>query len=404
MFWTLDLNHERYIVRHVTGGYFYWDGPRKDFHPKPLALSHTSPSQAGATKSTGGDNSLPEKPARSPSRRKRSIPSDLDNSSESSGSSTPSDSSDVSESEAGKQGARVPAKRRKTEVSSREIDQLYRTSPPARRRSEIQVPIREQWSALAEPTRSSLAETVNREEKRKQAQIARIEKNLDRKFDTIFTPWAGEDQDVSRNTLQMILKVLDLMEDNSPQKIARTLNKALNGGDGKRQPAGGRKPTRPYITALVETLQFNKAEAVSVSRVETPFSLTGSNRQHLDGDLDLDVPSSKILPQRKLVRTLLCVRVASSPEYLPLQLSECMTPRAFYTKILRAWDIRRESVGKITVTFTWMDLKDRMRTMLMNSEVEGCFAHLLEQVDEAPGWEEGEKGKCLLDVDIVLKE
>ena len=61
-------------------------------------------------------------------------------------------------------------------------------------------------------------------------------------------------------------------------------------------------------------------------------------------------------------------------------------------------------MAKITATFTWMDPKDKMRTMFMNSKLEGCFEHLLEQVDEAPAWEDGGKGKCVLDVDVVLKE
>lgn len=483
MFWTLDLNNTRYIVKPFNGQaqggmrYLYWAGPGKDFEQRPLALSFISPSRPPVARiSTRRDGIQHDRPSFAPVNRKRSVLTDFSESSES------SDSSDTSDSEAERKRTRMtdlaqrvagtgsgkalrqiddstsdradnyhsetnalkqqatfqsaPAKRRKTEVSSREIDQLYRLSPPARRRSDAHIPIRENVPETTQPITSALTRPVNdREERRKQSAMARIEKDLERKFDQIFTPWAGEDRDVSRNTLSMILKVISLMEDNSPQKISRTLNKALNGGDGKRQPAGGRKPTRPYFKALVATLESTKGASVNGGGPDTPPSPSGStrlqldqgglqrtktvsakgpgpdprsilsdgDRQQLDRDLNLDISPSMVLPQQKQTRTTLFIRVAPSLEYLPLKLSECMTPQAFYTRVLGAWGILAESVLKMTVTFTWMDPKDKMRTMAMNSQMEGCFAHLIEQVSEAPSWEAEGKGKCVLDVDILLK-
>ena len=485
MFWTLDLNGKRYIVKPFNGQaqggirYLYWAGPEKDFAQKPLALSFISPPQPSATIPTMRDGPLPGKPGFASINRKRSIPSDGLESSESSVSSDTSDSEvegrstrrpglsqraadagpeellqqiDDSSSDRGdhhtgetnalKQPAAFqsgPAKRRKTEVSSHEINQLYRVSPPARRRSDVHIPIREQQPGPAQPTTSKSTKPVNdREEKRKQSAIARIEKDLGRKLDQIFTPWAGEDQSVSRNTLLMIHRVIGLMEDSSPQRIARFLNKAVNGGDGKHQDSGGLKPKRPAFKALEATLKANTAVTVNGDRRDTPSSPSGSNRQHLDQrnfqrieaasaqgpgstprsmplennrhrlvpDLDFNFLPLLGLNEHKQMRTTLYVRVATSPEYIPLKMSECVTPQAFYTKVLSAWDIREESVVKITATFTWMDPEDKMRTMIMNSKIQGCFEHLLEQIDEAPCWEEGGKwkGKCVLDVDIMLKE
>ncbi len=482
MFWTLDLNNTRYIVKPFNGQaqggmrYLYWAGPSKGFEQKPLALSFISPSQQGTTVSTKGDVILPDRSSFAPINRKRSIPSDYLESSESSDSSSTSNSeveervtrahglaqrvadagpdnplqidgstSDrgdhyINETNALRHPAAfqdAPAKRRRTEVSSHEIGQLYRVSPPAPRRSDVHVPVREHQSELAQaPTSASTKPVNDREERRKQSAIARIEKDLGRPFDQIFTPWAGEDQGMSRNTLSMILRVIGLMEDSSPQRIARTLNKAVNGGDGKRQSAGGLRPTRPLFKALEATLKATQAAIVNGGRTDTPPSPSGSSRPQLDQrtlqrieavgaksagthprsnslegsshrlnrDQDSELVASTILSQQKQNRTTLVVRVAPSLEYLPLKMSECMTPRAFYTKILGAWDIREESVAKITATFTWTDPKDKMRTMFMNSKLEGCFEHLLEQVDEAPTWEEGGKGKCVLDVDVVLKE
>lgn len=316
---------------------------------------------------------------------------------------------------------------------------MYRVSPPARRRSDVHIPIREHQPGPAQPTTSASASTkpVNdREERRKQSAIARIEKDLGRKFDQIFTPWTGEDQSVSRNTLAMILRVIALMEDSSPQRIARSLNRAVNGGDGKRQDAGGLKPTRPFFKALEATLKASNAATANGRGPDTPSSPLGSNRQQVDQgtfqrieamsaqgtgpdprsiplesnrhrlvqDMDLDLSPLTVLTEYKQKRTTLYIRVEPSLEYLPLKMSECMTSRGFYTKVLSAWDIRGESVAKITATFTWRDPMDKTRTMIMNSTMQGCFEHLLEQVDEAPGWEEGGKGKCVLDIDILLKE
>lgn len=476
MFWTLDLNRTRYIVKPFSGKaqggmrYLYWAGPGRDFEQKPLAISFISPSQAGATIPTREDGILPNKSSFAPVNRKRSIAAESFESSDSSDSTDASDSGvergrmrgadtaqrvadivrqfddsisnradhDATETNALKHQTTLsngPSKRRKTEVSSREIEQLYRVSPPARRRSDAQMPIREHLPEPAQLTPLTLNKPVNdREERRKQRAIGRIEKDLKRKFDQIFTPWAGADQDVSRNTLQMILKVISLMEDSSPQMISRTLNKALNGGDGKRQAAGGKKPTRPCFKALALSFQDTKTASVNDSGPDRPSPPLGSNlpqpdqrslqrpeavsaggtgpetrsvlldgnRHQLDQDQDLDMSPSVVLPQEKQRRTTFVVRVAPSLEYIPLRLTECMTPQAFYAKTLGAWGIGGESVAKMTVTFTWMDPSDTMRTMAMNSQIEGCFAHLIEQVDEAPIWEE--KGKCVLDVEIMRKE
>ena len=481
MFWTLDLNNIRYIVKPFNGQaqggmrYLYWAGPGRDFEQRPLALSFISPSQSGAKVSIKEDDTLPDRSGFAPVNRKRSIATDSFASFDSSDSSDSSDSE--SDSEVGGKLERMtglahrvveagpgrplqqlddstsdranhysnetntvkqqtfPAKRRKTEVSAREIDQLYRVSPPARRRSDAHVSVKEHLSEIALPTITTSNRPVNdREERRKQGAITRIENHLERKFDQIFTPWAGADQDVSRNALQTILKVITLMKDSTPQRITRTLNKALNGGDGKRQTAGGRKPTRPHFKPLIASLESTRAANVNGGEPNTPSSSSGSIHQELDQkslqeagavsakysgpdprsipsdsnghqrdrDLDVDISPSMVLPPRKQNRTTLFIRLATSPEYLPLKLSECLTPLAFYTKVLGAWGVREESVAKMTVTFTWMDPEDKMRTMVMNSQMEGCFAHLVEQVDEAPSWEE--KGKCALDVDIVLKD
>ena len=466
MFWTLDLNVTRYIVKPFNGRaqggmrYLYWDGPENDFNEKPLALSFISNSQQSATAPKKRKSTILDRSPFVPVNGKQSSPTDESES---------SDSSDSSESEAENEKKHIynvtqpltdvrflnplhytyihcrdrhtdetnvfqqpsafqdaPAKRRKLEVSSREVDQLYHVTPPASRRSDVR-------AEPADPVHSTPKTLVNdREERRKQRAVAQIEKRVARPFSQVFTPWGGEVEDVSRNTLQIILKVISLMHDNSPQRIAQTLNRALNGGDGRREPAGGKKPTRPYFKGLVASLQNTNATTADVGGLETPLSSSRSDNQQ-PNSRSLQRPADDVNAQRlrpdpqpvpssdrdrhhldrttlsleKQARTTLFVRVSPSPEFLPLKLSERLTSENFYAKVLAAWKMEKESVAKVTVTFPWMDPKDTMRTMVINDHVEGCFAHLIEQVDEAPGWTEAAttgKGKCFLDVNIVEKE
>ena len=59
MFWTLDLNDTRHIVKPFPGApqggmrYLRWAGPRTNFEQEPLALSFISPSQSGTTSALG---------------------------------------------------------------------------------------------------------------------------------------------------------------------------------------------------------------------------------------------------------------------------------------------------------------------------------------------------------------
>lgn len=115
------------------------------------------------------------------------------------------------------------------------------------------------------------------------------------------------------------------------------------------------------------------------------------------------VDLSVLLPRHKQDRTILIVRVAHSLEFQPLRLGDCMTLETFYAKVLGVWNVAEENVAKITVTFKWMSVEDSMRTMVMNRSQDACLTFLIGQVDDAPCWMD-EKGKCILDVGIVLKE
>ncbi|KAM0803428.1 hypothetical protein BDR22DRAFT_71062 [Usnea florida] len=369
MFWTLDLNGRRYVVKPFPGKaqggmrYLYWAGPRKGFEEKPLALSYISTFQ----------------PSFLPINRKRENSTDISDSS----------SSDS----AAHQG--IPAKKRRSEVSSMDIDPLYSVTPPAARPSDVHVSSSDYQPEPSQPNTSGSTTTVNnRNKNRKQRLIARIEDQLGRKFEQIFTPWAGDDQDVSRDTLGTILKIIGLMRESSPQNISRTLNRAVNEGSGKREVAGGRKPTQPRFKELEATLQV----------AQTTSGRGGTTDEHLSSrDPSLNGNRPTRLSPHQQSHTTLIVRVAPFAKYQPVTLSECMSLQSFYVEVLGAWGIRGDSVAEVSVTFTWKDPEDPLRVMVMNSRREACFAHLIKQIDKAPGWDEGDK-EHVLDVEIVLKE
>lgn len=104
----------------------------------------------------------------------------------------------------------------------------------------------------------------------------------------------------------------------------------------------------------------------------------------------------------KLNRTTLIIRVAPSTDYTPLNLSECSTMSTFFSRVIGVWNLTEENVARIKIVFKWKDTDDPMRVMVMNHN-QACFAHMLDEVGDAPVWS-NEKGKCLLDVEIVTKE
>lgn len=105
--------------------------------------------------------------------------------------------------------------------------------------------------------------------------------------------------------------------------------------------------------------------------------------------------------QDKLNRTTLIVRVAPSSEYTPLKLSECSSMSTFFSKAIGVWNLTEQDIEKIKIVFKWKHVDDPMRVMVMNHN-QACFAHMLDEIGGAPVWSD-EKGKCLLDVEIVTK-
>ncbi|MCJ1476802.1 hypothetical protein MMC13_005471 [Lambiella insularis] len=113
--------------------------------------------------------------------------------------------------------------------------------------------------------------------------------------------------------------------------------------------------------------------------------------------------STNLSPREdKFKRTTLFVRVNPDPDFVPMKLNEYPNAAALHSQVLKVWGITEDSVAKVTITFAWRSPEDRMRTMLLNKHQEDCLLHLFEQVEESECWAEA-NGKCLLDVEILLK-
>ena len=146
-------------------------------------------------------------------------------------------------------------------------------------------------------------------------------------------------------------------------------------------------------TGLFSNL-FNQSPPNLLSQPSQPSALSHTTRRPLNEPIAGD--------QEKLNRTTLIVRVAPSTEYTPLRLSECSTMSTFFSKVIGVWNLTEQDIAKIKIVFKWKDVDDLMRVMVMNHD-QACFAHMLDEIEDAPVWD-NEKGKCLLDVEIVLKQ
>ena len=153
------------------------------------------------------------------------------------------------------------------------------------------------------------------------------------------------------------------------------------------------QPPTSTSTGLFSNL-FNQDPPNLLPQPSQPPALSHATPRALNGPTAGD--------QDKLKRTTLIIRVAPSTEYTPLKLSECSTVSTFLSKVIGVWNLTEQDVAKIKILFRWKDVDDPMRVMVMNHN-QACFAHMLDEIEDAPVWSD-EKGKCLLDVEIVLKE
>lgn len=356
--WTLDLNGLRYIVKPFGGApvagmkYLYWAGPHLDFDPKPLAFTHMDMVKMKDRYPKAFQSHTADMPAAI-------------------------------------EGKILPRRSRKHRRSA---------STSSSSESEDEAEVEGEGSDLLSK------ETSNKVDPRLQAPLQPIDNN------------AGPDRAFQQNWTKNALKKgkRPTRHSDLPRRVPFNTN--------REAPTTSRKDTRKRRRTGLSTREITNLGdcPVPAPRRSTidPSGLNSSNlpaeqvtagaEQHLSyqtKQLVVQAPfaESPTLSLQKQYRTALLVRVSPLLEYQPLKLSALPTLSAFFDQVLGVWEVAPENVAKVTVKFLWMDVADKMRTMVMNPSHEACWSHLLEQVDDAPCWDE-EKGRCMLDVEIVGME
>ena len=344
VYWTIDLNHKRYIVTALSGGklggakWVAWAGLENGFNEEPLALSQLASTHPPPSTSTA--DSLLSESALLPNNNPSKVTFQAD-------------------------------KRRRhtsTTVSSRPSDQ------------ENNDPLITNAGLL---TKNALSK--GKKPTRHSELPARTSHNLSQ----------GREETSKRRKLDI-----------SPREIRR-LQAIL--------PPSFREPNRrtsraqipaPQTQSTVTAVQLPASTSTGLfSNLfnQDPPNLISQSSQLSGSDHATPRPLNEPIVgnQDKLNRTTLIVRVAPSTEYTPLKLNECSSMSIFFSKAIGVWNLAEQDVAKIKVVFKWKHVDDPMRVMVMSHD-QACFAYMLEEVEDAPVWSD-EKGKCLLDVEIVMK-
>ena len=344
VYWTVDMNCKRYIVKSFPGDkglggakYLPWTGLEKGFHEKPLALSQFSstylPPKASRRRHTENIDSS------RPSGQEINDPID-----------TNAGSRDFSSCSASNFALRPIVNNSGTNQTLTK-NALSKGKRPTRH-SEL-------------PARTSHDSSQGSEESSKRRRL-----------------------DISSREI----KRLQAIAPPPPRQPNRR-------NSGAQIPAPQKQSTLPTVqppastsTGLFSNL-FNEDLPTLPSQSLQPSASSHATPRPPSEPITRD--------QDKLNRTTLVIRVAPLTEYTPLKLSECSSLATFFSKTIGVWNLREEDVARIKIVFKWKHVDDPMRVMVMNHN-QACFAHMLDEIEDAPVWS-GDKRKCLLDVEIVMK-
>ena len=363
IFWTVDLNHKRYIVKAFPGGkgqsgakYLHWAGAGQDFQEPPLALSEFSstnlpPKSKAPFKAALYTSSEDEDEAASDQSRKRRR-------------HTVSEHPSFDENEHENETIPARTKRLRVEGSSNPLESAVALQP---------------IDNYAEPGSPS-HETSDKNARKAGKQPKR---HSELPLRTSHHRARSQESRKRRRRTEISSREISQLYSVPPPSL---------------RPSGTQRPARstldPQVKATSDVVPFTQQNTSSAGLFAKLFASQSAPQ----------LPTkSAALSEHKVSRTTFIVRITPSSEYQPLKLSECTDLSTFFTKVLGAWALAEEDVGKVTVTFNWMDENDKLRTMFMNPNQEACWTHLIEEIEDAPCWDE-EKGKCFLDIEIVLRE
>jgi hypothetical protein len=143
---------------------------------------------------------------------------------------------------------------------------------------------------------------------------------------------------------------------------------------------------KPLAKTLKRPITFGEA-AIARKRAKI-FKATNSSGPRLSND--------------KLNGTHLYVSVSTN-DYgpVPVRLRSCQKIGAFFSMVLRAWDLeeREAEIEAITVSFGW---KSDEKTFVVKKNVPDSFDTMLKVINEAPCWDEVGDVNCNVDVRIIM--
>ncbi len=107
-------------------------------------------------------------------------------------------------------------------------------------------------------------------------------------------------------------------------------------------------------------------------------------------------------PQYYLENTSLKVHLQGSEGYKPLLLKDCMNPSKLFTRVIETWSLSDDTVNCLHITFPWLRNDDTGRLILLERQnVKAGLVCICDEVQSAPCWA-GERGRCSIDVLVVL--
>jgi len=374
MFWTLDANHKRYIVKSFPGGgtggarYCIWAGPYEDFQEQSVALSDISVK--------GNSHSLQHEPNEEPPLpgKRRPEPYGPSSSAQPLNTSSPQRPTHATESTS------LPASARAHKAQG-----CFR---PSQRPSN---------KGTVDPVSPFLNENPSSRPFSSDAPMrAALKKGRRPTEDSELPPRLQSPFSASKSTA----KPGDATCGSGPSARKR-----------RKTDISAREIDHLYSASSQETQQAESSEPATRAANTHP----AYRRSTTDDDADAWCPdfqrpasaqTASSISLDKLSRVLFMIHVAPSIRCKAFQPSGGATSALrFYADVLKVYSIDRSAAEELSVTFPWIPDGNLMKTLILDPTQERGLKHMVKMIDEAPTWgQEADKGEeCIVEVEIVLK-
>jgi hypothetical protein len=156
--------------------------------------------------------------------------------------------------------------------------------------------------------------------------------------------------------------------------------------------------------ASVKVSNMVTAEGLTPPEVATASKLNSSRAGPKISPPQAAPPKLDVLTPYKISNTSFLVTVPPKADFKVMPLSSCTNVSAISTSILKLFKLDGdiELVDSFRITFEWLPMDSKYRTMLVEPEkMASNFDFIFQRIDKAKVWVTG--GECLLGVEILLK-